>query len=182
MTLMRRISTLLVIVAMMMAGCTSREGHEALLENFYDEYLALTCPPAGERTDWIEVQKVVQRYLTPELFLEWELSHNADLDCWIDYDMFIQGQDCWPGIRAERIERIEGSQWYVVEVVLPEIDNPDSIQKRDCVFFHLMPVDDGEWAIDCIHDGCNRLGRAPADEESALKNNSDYQKNECIIT
>ena len=182
MTLMRRISMLLVIAAMMMAGCTHQEGHEALLENFYGEYLALTCPPTGERTDWEEVHRLVQRYSTPELFTEWELSRNPDFNEWIDYDIFIQGQDCWPGIRAERIERIEGSQWYVVEVVLPEMDNPDSIQMRDCVFFHLKPVDDGEWAIDCIHDGCNRLGRAPGDEESALMNNSDYQENECIIT
>ena len=179
---MKRMCIILVFAALLITGCDRQGKQQALLKGFYDEYLALTCPPTGKRTDWEEVHRLVQRYSTPELFAEWELSHNPDFDEWIDYDIFTQGQDCWPGIRAERIERIEGSQWYVVEVVLPEMDNPDSIQMRGCVFFHLKPVDDEGWAIDCIHDGCNRLGRAPGDEESALKSNSDYQENECIIT
>lgn len=172
---MRRISTLLVIAAMMMAGCTRQEGHEALLEKFYDEYLALSCPPDGKYPNWVEMQKVVQRYSTPELFAEWELSHNSELDSWIDYDIFIQGQDCWPGIRVEHIERIGKSQWYVVTVVQPEADNPDSIQKDEDVFFHLEPGDDGQWLIGCIDDRYNRLGTAPRDEEVALTNNLAYR-------
>ena len=174
--LMRRICTIMIIATLLMAGCDRKAKQQALLEGFYDEYLTLTCPPSGELTDWTEVHRVVQRYVTPELFAEWELSHNPEFEEWIDYDIFIQGQDCWPGIRAEYIERIEGSQWYVVEVVLPDMNNPDSIQMNNCVFFHLEKGDDvGQWLIGCIDDGYNRLGNAPREEEFALRNNLFYK-------
>lgn len=180
-TLMRRIGTLLVFAALLMAGCAREEGHEALLKGFYEEYLTLCCPPHGEQTDWTEVQQLVQRYTTYDLFQAWELSHNAELDSWIDYDMFIQGQDCWPGIRAERIERIGESQWYVVTVVQHASDNPDSMQKSDDVFFHLTKGDDDEWLIECIDDVYNRLGTAPHDQEATLRSHLAY-RNKIVIT
>ena len=178
---MRRIETLMVIIALLMAGCSQQGKQQTLLQGFYDEYLSLTCPPLGEQTDWTEVQRVVQRYLTPELFFDWELSHNAELDEWIDYDMFIQGQDCWPGIRVESIKRIEKTQWYEVLVAQSEMDNPEKIIKREIVFYHLVLGDDGQWLIDCIDDGFNRLGNAPADEDAILKKNKDYIESTILI-
>ena len=43
------------------------------------------------------------------------------------------------------------------------------------VFFHLTKAKE-QWLIDCIDDGYNRLGDAPASEDKALKNSPDYQK------
>ena len=175
-TLMRRISTLVVFIALLMAGCSQQGKQQALLEGFYDEYLALSCPPQGEYPDWTKIQHLVQRYLTPELFSDWEMSHNAELEEWIDYDMFIQGQDCWPGIRVERISHIAKTQWYDVVVMQPELDNPDKVLSRAHVFYHLTLSDDGQWLIDCIDDGYNRLGNAPTEDEAGLKNDADYQE------
>ena len=166
----------MVFAALLMTGCTQQGKQQALIEGFYDEYLALSCPPQGDYPEWDEVQRVVQRYLTPDLFLDWESSHNAELDEWIDYDMFIQGQDCWPGIHVEQISRIDKTQWYEVVVVLPESDNPEKVLSRGIVFYHLVLGDDGQWLIDCIDDGYNRIGNAPADEDAALRENIEYQK------
>lgn len=173
---MRRIGTLVVLVALLMAGCTQQGKQQALLEGFYDDYLALSCPPQGEYPDWTKIQQLVQRHLTPELFSDWEMSHNAELEEWIDYDMFIQGQDCWPGIRVERINHIAKTQWYEVVVMQPASDNPDKVLSRKHVFYHLTMGDDGQWLIDCIDDGCNRLGNAPTEEDAELRNNTDYQE------
>jgi len=174
---MRRICTIVIIATLLTTGCTAHDCPQAVLEKFYDEYLALSCPPQGEYPNYEEVQQLLKQNLTTELYSALEASHDAESDHWIDYDMFIQGQDCWPGIRAERIERIDGSRWYVVEVVLPDMNNPDSIQMRNCVFFHLEKDDgDGQWLIGCIDDGYNRLGNAPREEEFALRNNLFYKE------
>ena len=178
---MRRMGIILVFATLLIAGCDRQGKQQALLKGFYDEYLALSCPPSGEYPNWVEVQRVVQRYLTPELFFDWELSHNAELDEWIDYDMFIQGQDCWPGIHVESIKHIDKTQWYEVLVAQSEMDNPEKIIKREIVFYHLVPGDDGQWSIDCIDDGFNRLGNAPADEDAILKKNKDYIESTILI-
>ena len=166
---MRRICTF-VIIATMMAACTAQDCPQCQLKKFYNQYLELSCPPQGEYTNYEEVQRLLKQSLTPELYSAWEASHEAESDHWIDYDMFIQGQDCWPGIHIKDMAHIEGTQWYEIWVTQ---EGSEGDNRR--VFFHLTKGKE-QWLIDCIDDGYNRLGEAPASEDEALKSNPDYQR------
>ena len=130
----------------------------------------MSCPPQGEYPNYEVVQQLLKKHLTPELYSAWEASHDAESDQWIYYDMFIQGQDCWPGIHIKDIIHIEETQWYEIWVVQ---EGTESYKRR--VFFHLTKGKE-QWLIDCIDDGYNRLGEAPASEDEALKSNPDYQR------
>lgn len=167
---MRRICTLVILFTIMMAACTAQDCPQCQLKKFYNQYLEMTCTPQGEYPNYEEVQQLLKEHLTPELYSAWEASHDAESDQWIDYDMFIQGQDCWPGIHIKDIIHIEETQWYEIWVVQ---EGSESDKRR--VFFHLEKMEGG-WRIGCIDDGYNRLGDAPAAEDEALKNNPDYQK------
>ncbi len=167
--LMRRICTLLILATLLTTGCTAQNCPQCQLKKFYNQYLELSCPPQGEYTNYEEVQRLLKQNLTPELYSALEASHDAESDNWIGYDMFIQGQDCWPGIHIKDIVHIEGTQWYEIIVTQPDMESPD---RR--VFFHLEPIDK-QWRIGCIDDGHNRLGNAPEDEDKVLKSNPDYQ-------
>lgn len=166
---MRRTYMFVIMATMMVVGCRAQECPQCQLKKFYNQYLELCCPPQGEYANYEKMQKLLKQHLTPKLYSALETSHNAESDHWIDYDMFIQGQDCWAGIHINNIINIEGTQWYEIIVTQPGIENPD---RR--VFFHLEPAD-GQWRIGCIDDGHNRLGDAPDSEDKALKNNPDYQ-------
>ena len=165
---MKRIYTLTIIATLLTAACTAQDCPQCALKKFYNQYLELSCPPQGVYPNYEEMQRLLKQNLTPKLYSTLEASHDVEGD-WIDYDMFIQGQDCWPGIHIKDIVHIEGSQWYEIIVTQPDTDNPD---RR--VFFHLESVD-GQWRIDCIDDRHNRLGNAPAPEDKALKSHPDYQ-------
>ena len=167
--IMRRICTFMIIATLLTLGCTAQDCPQCVLKKFYNQYLELSCPPHGEYPNHEEVQRLLKQHLTPKLYSAWEASHDAESDDWIDYDMFIQGQDCWPGIHIKDIVQIKGTQWYEIIVTQPDMESPD---RR--VFFHLEPIDK-QWRIGCIDDGHNRLGNAPEDEDKALKSNPDYQ-------
>ena len=167
---MRRICTFLTLATMMMAACTAQECPQCQLKRFYNHYLELSCPPEGELPNYEEAQQWLIRHLTPKLYEAWEASHDAESDEWIDYDMLIQGQDCWPGFHIKEITQIEGTQWYEIVAVQ---DGSESGAK--CVFLHLTREGE-QWLVDCIDDGHNRLGEAPAPENEVLKNYPKYQK------
>ena len=148
---------------MMVATCTAQDCPQCQLKKFYNQYLELNCPPQGEYPDTEAVRQLLKQHLTPKLYDAWEASHDAESDHWIDYDMFIQGQDCWPGIRIKDMAHIEGTEWYEILITQDGADNAD---RR--VFFHLEPVN-GRWLIGCIDDGHNRLGQAPDKTYELLK-------------
>ena len=161
---------------LMAAACTTENGPQQVLKQFYSQYLEVSCPPFGEYPDLDKEQQLLQQYMTPQLYDSWMKSYDSESVSWIDYDIFIQGQDCWPGIRVERVNHIAKTQWYEVVVIQPASDNPDKVLSRKHVFYHLTMGDDGQWLIDCIDDGCNRLGNAPTEEDAELRNNTDYQE------
>ena len=169
--LMRRICTLVILATMLTTACTAQDCPQCVLKKFYNQYLEMSCPPQGEYPHYEEMQQLLKQNLTPKLYSALEASNDAESDNWIDYDMFIQGQDCWAGIHIKDIVHIEGTQWYEIIVTQPGIEDPD---RR--VFFHLEPVDK-QWLIGCIDDGFNRLGFAPEPEDKALKSHPDYQDN-----
>ena len=163
-------TTIFTIVAMavvaLMQGC-SKPDPEAFLASFYEEYLPLTCS-AYDVPDYEQVQACLHKYLSRRAYDELELRRDADRDDWLDYDIFIQGQDCWPGIRVEKVSRVEESDWYDVVVVLPDFINSDSIIDRNHVFFYIEEGEQG-WQVGAVDDGHNRLGSAPRKDEAALK-------------
>ena len=172
---MKWIRTLIIIATLMTAACTTENCPQNVLKQFYSQYLELCCPPNGEYPDFNKAQQLLQQYMTPQLYDKWMKSHDAESSSWIDYDMFVQGQDCWPGIRAESISRIGKSQWYEVVVVLPDYDNLDSIVKRSSVFFHLSQQDEA-WHIDAVDDGFNHIGCDNTIKDMTLLNSPEYQK------
>lgn len=176
---MKHCAAFLILVLLLMTACTRQAEQVTLLKNFYDEYLTLTCPPIGEYPDFDKAQHLLQQYMTPQLYDNWMKSHDAESSSWIDYDMFVQGQDCWPGIRTESISRIGKSQWYEVVVALPDYDNLDSIVKRSSVFFHLTHQDEA-WHIDAVDDGFARLGSAYTGEDFTLLNSPKYQEHQVL--
>ena len=176
---MRRICTLIIISTLMAAACTTENGPQQVLKQFYSQYLEVSCPPSGEYPDFDKEQQLLQQYMTPQLYDSWMKSYDSESVSWIDYDIFIQGQDCWPGIRAEGISRIGKSQWYEVVVVQPAPDSPDNIVNRSSVFFHLTRMDEG-WLIDAVDDGFSRLGVANTGEEFTLLDSPEYQENKVL--
>ena len=163
----------------MAAACTTENGPQQVLKQFYSQYLEVSCPPFGEYPDFDKEQQLLQQYMTPQLYDNWMKSHDSESDQWIDYDILVQGQDCWPGIRAESINRIGKSQWYEVVVVLPDYDKPDSIVKRSSVFFHLTLMDEA-WHIDAVDDGFTRLGIGYTGEDMTLLDSPEYQEHKVL--
>ena len=142
---MRTIKTIFMLLAMagaaLFSGCGDLEPQDTLLF-FYDDYLSLTCPEHGT-PDYEKVQACLQKYLSPRAYVELQRRRDADRDDWLDYDIFIQGQDCWPGIHLESV-----------------------VSKH--VFFYMEKGDHG-WQIGAVDDRHNRIGSAPRKDEAALK-------------
>ena len=176
---MRHGCLFLFLSLLLATACTRQAEPVALLNHLYEEYLPLSCPPPGEYPDVNKYGQVLIRYMTPQLYDDWMKSQDSERDSWIDYDIFVQGQDCWPGIRAESINRIGKSQWYEVVVGLPDYDNPDSIVKRSSVFFHLTLMDEA-WLIDAIDDGFTRLGIGYTGEDLTLLDSPEYQEHKVL--
>lgn len=152
--------------AALFSGCGDMEPQDTLL-SFYDDYLSLTCPEHGT-PDYEKVQACLRRYLSPRAYDELQRRGDADRDDWLDYDIFIQGQDCWPGIHLERIVVTENSEWFDVIIALPDYNNRDSIAERKHVFFFMEKGNHG-WQIGAVDDRHNRIGSAPRKAEAALK-------------
>lgn len=152
--------------AALFSGCGDLEPQDTLLF-FYDDYLSLTCSEHGT-PDYEKVQACLQRYLSPRAYDELQRRRDVDRDDWLDYDIFIQGQDCWPGIHLESIIMTESSDWYDVTIALPDYNNRDSIAERKHVFFYMEKGDHG-WQIGAVDDHHNRIGSAPRKDEAALK-------------
>ena len=167
---MRAIKTIFMLLAMagaaLFSGCGDLEPQDTLLF-FYDDYLSLTCPEHGT-PDYEKVQACLQRYLSPRAYVELQRRRDADRDDWLDYDIFIQGQDCWPGIHLESVVMMENSNWYDVTIAWSDYNNRDSIAERKHVFFYMEKGDHG-WQIGAVDDRHNRIGSAPRKDEAALK-------------
>ena len=167
---MKTFKTIFMLLAMagaaLFSGCGDLEPQDTLLF-FYDDYLSLTCPEHGT-PDYEKVQACLQRYLSPRSYDELQRRRNADRDDWLDYDIFIQGQDCWPGIHLESVVMMENSNWYDVTIAWPDYNNRDSIAERKHVFFYMEKGDHG-WQIGAVDDRHNRIGSAPRKDEAALK-------------
>ena len=167
---MRTIKITFMMLAMagaaLFSGCGDLEPQDTLLF-FYDDYLSLTCPEHGT-PDYEKVQACLQKYLSPRAYDELQRRRDADRDDWLDYDIFIQGQDCWPGIHLESIVMTESSDWYDVTIALPDYNNRDSIAERKHVFFYMEKGDHG-WQIGAVDDRHNRIGSVPRKDEAALK-------------
>lgn len=154
-----------VLCTVMLWGCVQKTPTD-MLAAFFSDYLALSCGDGV--SDYGRVQECLKNYLSPRVADELEQRRDAEREDWLDYDIFIQGQDCWPGIRAEKITQVEGTDWYDVVVAVPDYDNHDSIADRKHVFFYLEKGDHG-WQIGAVDDCHNRLGSAPSKDEEALE-------------
>lgn len=154
-----------VLCTVMLWGCVQKTPTD-MLAAFYSDYLALSCGDGV--SDYGRVQECLKNYLSPRVADELEQRRDAEREDWLDYDIFIQGQDCWLGIRAEKITQVEGTDWYDVVVAQPDNINHDSIVNREHVFFYVEKGDDG-WRIGAVDDRHNRIGSAPRNEEAALK-------------
>lgn len=115
-----------------LTGC-HKQAPEVFLFGFYDNYLTLSCPE-HDYPDYYQIQDCQRQYLTQHAYNELERRHDVERNDWLDYDIFIQGQDCWPGICAERVVRVEHTRWYDVTVALPDYNNRDSVADRKHVF------------------------------------------------
>ncbi|MBR3725885.1 MAG: DUF3828 domain-containing protein [Bacteroidales bacterium] len=160
------LALLAVATVALLSGC-NKQAPEAFLFDFYDNYLTLSCSEY-DTPDYEQVQNCLHQYLSQRLYDELEQRRDFERDDWLDYDIFIQGQDCWPGICAERITRVEETDWYDVTIALPDFSSRDSVVVREHVFFYLQQGDHG-WQIAAVDDLHNRVGSAPTKDEAALK-------------
>ena len=98
--------------AALFSGCGDLEPQDTLLF-FYDDYLSLTCPEHGT-PDYEKDHPCLQKCLSPRAYDDLQRRRDADRDDWLDYDIFIQGQDCWPGIHntlsVDKLISLYGSQ------------------------------------------------------------------------
>ena len=160
------LALLAVATVALLSGC-NKQAPEAFLFDFYDNYLTLSCSEY-DTPDYEQVQNCLHQYLSQRLYDELEQRRDFERDDWLDYDIFIQGQDCWPGIHLESVVMMENSNWYDVTIAWPDYNNRDSIAERKHVFFYMEKGDHG-WQIGAVDDRHNRIGSAPRKDEAALK-------------
>ena len=147
---MRAIKSIFMLLAMagaaLFSGCGDLEPQSRCC--FFTTTICRS-PVPSTAPDYEKDHPCLQRYLSPRAYDDLQRRRDAVRDDWLDYDFFIQGQDCWPGIHLEGVVMMEYPDWYDVTIAWPDYNNRDSIAERRHVFFYMEKGDHG-WQIDML--------------------------------
>lgn len=135
-----------------------QQTRKGFLTGFYKKYLAYSC--GSETWDYDAANALQKKCYSDSLMAAYLRSGEPETDRFVDYDMLIQGQDCWPTICVESVEPVGETYWMRVTLLVPaSSDNGMEEDWRRCVYCYIDQIQ-GMYRIACIRDQYNQLGEA----------------------